>query len=57
MLLGQVLLAYRTRQKLSVREMARIIGMDHSRLWQLEKGNSRNLSAENLYKILLFLLK
>lgn len=40
MKLGKLLQAYRFQEKISVRQMAKEIGVDHTSLWRFEQGES-----------------
>jgi len=42
MTLGKLIAAYRKQEGLSVRQLAKIIGVDHVTLWRLENGNSKS---------------
>lgn len=54
MLIGQTLAAYRKERSLSIRQLAKIIGVVPSTLFRFE--NDRNLGDKNWAKILVWLL-
>lgn len=45
MMLARMLKAYRMHEKLSLRKMARIIGIDHTTLYRFESGDEIASSA------------
>jgi transcriptional regulator with XRE-family HTH domain len=55
MLIGKTVEAYREKQNLSLRKLARIIGVDSTVLFHFEKG--RGLSDRNWCKIMVWLLQ
>lgn len=55
--LGRMLAAYRKSRGLSIRRMAREVGIDHNSLFRLEQGDSDSLSSRNLARIVVLLFK
>lgn len=51
MILGKTIEAYREKYKLSRRQLARTIGIDHVTLLRLEKNDAKAVSAEVMGKI------
>lgn len=51
MILGQLIKAWRTERKLSLRKMARIIGIDHVVLLRLENNETQSITMDALAKV------
>lgn len=56
MILGHLIALYRKEHSLSVRQMAKVIGVDHTSLWRFEAGEQGGITFPNLCKILQWVL-
>lgn len=55
MILGQLIEAWRKERGMSLRELAKVIGVDHVSLTRFESGDSNEIKFDNYHKILMWI--